>query len=280
MPTAAGPPWLQPRAAYVHVPFCAHRCGYCDFAVSAGQDHLIELYIDAVAAELVRLETPRPVETLFLGGGTPTYLSPAQLDRLFAELDRWLPRPAGAEVSIESTPDSLDADRARVLADHGVTRVSIGVQSFRPHLLRVLERVHGPEQVPAAVAVARGIGAQVSLDLIFGVPGQSLHDWAGDLDEALTFAPDHVATYGLTYETGTRLWKQRRLGAVRSLDEEAERAMYLHAIDALGVAGFEHYEISNFSTPRPATTWTSWRERSWRRTSPRACWRTTANSCG
>src|SRR5262245_28706793 len=135
MPTPAAPPWLEPRAAYVHVPFCAHRCGYCDFAVTAGQDHLIELYLDAVAAELARLESPRPVRTLFLGGGTPTYLSPDQLDRLFTTLDRWLPREPGAETSIESTPDSFDAGRARVLADHGVTRVSLGVQSFRPHLL-------------------------------------------------------------------------------------------------------------------------------------------------
>src|SRR5262249_8459699 len=149
-------------------------------------------YIDAVVAELARLETPRPVQTLFLGGGTPTYLSPAQLDRLFTTLDRWLPRPPGAEVSIESTPDSFDPGRARVLADHGVNRVSLGVQSFRPHLLRVLERVHSPDQVPAAVAAARAVGAAVSLDLIFGVPGQSLADWAGDIEAALTFKPDHL----------------------------------------------------------------------------------------
>jgi oxygen-independent coproporphyrinogen-3 oxidase len=238
-----------PRAAYVHVPFCAHHCGYCDFAVATGKDDQIDLYIDALAAELVRLGEPRPIETLFLGGGTPTYLSCAQLDRLLAELDRWLPRRPDPEFSVEANPGTLDADKVAVLADHGVTRVSLGAQSFQRPALQVLERDHDPADVPRAVAAIRRRIPQLALDLIFGVPGQTLAGWDADLRQALALAPDHVSTYGLTYEKGTRLWKQRERGQVRPLDEEAERAMYLCGIDALEAAGFEHYEISNFARP-------------------------------
>src|SRR5437899_1867902 len=137
-PTA--PPWLWPRAAYVHVPFCAHHCGYCDFAIATGQDHLIELYLDALAAELATLKTPQPVATIFLGGGTPTHLSARQLERLLSDLRRWLVVDARAEVSVEANPDTLTDDKVAVLADHGVTRISLGAQSFNVKLLGVLDR--------------------------------------------------------------------------------------------------------------------------------------------
>src|SRR5262245_19280813 len=246
---AGAPPWVWPRAAYVHVPFCAHHCGYCDFAVAAGQDHLIDAYVDALTAELTRLGAPQPVRTLFLGGGTPTHLSAAQLDRLLTAVRAWLPPEPGAELSVEANPDGLTADKVSVLADHGVNRVSLGAQSFHPHLLRVLERVHAPEEVPGAVERVRRRIANVSLDLIFGVPGQTLGEWRADLGLALALAPDHASTYGLTYEKGTRLWKQRRAGRVVALGEDDELAMYAAAIDALGERGFEHYEISNFALP-------------------------------
>src|SRR3954451_12864095 len=149
MPTATpvAPPWVAPRAAYVHVPFCAHHCGYCDFAVATGADDRIDEYVRAVERELeLLLGEPRPVETIFIGGGTPTYLSAGQLDKLLAAIDRWLPRcPLGgasrlnpSEFSIESTPDSVTPDKVAALADHGVSRVSIGVQSFDPRALAVL----------------------------------------------------------------------------------------------------------------------------------------------
>ncbi len=243
------PPWLWPRAAYVHIPFCAHHCGYCDFAIATGQDHWIELYLDALATELSTLNGPTPVRTLFLGGGTPSHLSAAQLERLLAAVRRWLPLKEGGEFSVEANPDSLDADKVAVLADHGVTRVSLGAQSFHPHLLRTLERKHGPDEVPRAVERVRRRIEQVSLDLIFGVPGQTPDEWREDLARALALGPDHVSTYGLTYEKGTPLWKQRHRGLVRPLGEEAELEMYAAAIDALETAGFEHYEISNFARP-------------------------------
>lgn len=244
------PPWLEPRTAYLHVPFCAHHCGYCDFAVTAGHDELIEAYVEALERELSSLGEPHPVETRFIGGGTPTYLNPAQLDRLLHAINRWLPTidPA-AEFSIESTPESLDADKLAVLAQHGVNRVSIGVQSFRAPLLATLDRRHDPTHIPAAVAVVQRLIPTFSFDLIFGTPGQSLADWESDLNAALAYEPSHISTYGLTYEKGTPLWKARQRGSLTVIGEDAELAMYKHAIDRLTAAGFEHYEISNFARP-------------------------------
>lgn len=245
------PPWLQPRTAYLHVPFCGHHCGYCDFAVTAGQDHLIELYLDALEMELAAFGEPQPIETLFIGGGTPTYLSAKQIRRLLEAIHQWLPiaSPGAHEFSIESTPESLDTEKVQLLAAFGVNRVSIGVQSFHAELLSALDRRHGVGQIPRAVEMVRKEIPTFSFDLIFAAPGQSLAQWAADLDAALVFAPDHVSTYGLTYEKGTPLWKDRERGAVRTVDEDNELAMYEHAMDRLTAAGYEHYEISNFAKP-------------------------------
>lgn len=209
----------------------------------------MDLYVEALSAELAQLGAPQTVETLFLGGGTPTHLDCPTLDRLLTALDRWLPRSAGSEFSVEANPESLDADRIDILAAHGVNRVSLGVQSFHAETLRVLERQHDPASVPVAVERARQCIRQLSLDLIFGVPGQTLDSWNADLDQALALQPDHLSTYGLTFEKGTRLWKQRQRQEIRSLDEDSERAFYVHAIDKLTNAGFEHYEISNYARP-------------------------------
>ncbi|MCE9565913.1 MAG: radical SAM family heme chaperone HemW [Planctomycetes bacterium] len=243
-------PWLDPRTAYLHVPFCAHHCGYCDFAVSAGNDHLIDHYLDAIAIELATLREPWPVETLFIGGGTPTYPNPEQLTRLLTAVNRWLPlASASTEFSIESTPDSLTDEKAALFAAHGGTRVSIGVQSFRPESLTALDRRHTADQIPRAVEFVRKHGLQLSLDLIFAAPGSTIETWAADLAAAIAFAPDHISTYGLTYEKGTPLWKQRRSGLVTAVGEDDELAMYELAIDQLTAAGFEHYEVSNFAKP-------------------------------
>ncbi len=246
---AAEPPWIWPRAAYVHIPFCAHHCGYCDFAVVAGKDHLADRYLNTLAQEIGCLGTPQPVNSIFLGGGTPTHLSALQLARLMETFRVWFRFDASAEITIEANPGSLDQDKVDLLADHGVNRISLGGQSFHPHLLRVLERNHNPGDVPRAVAMIRRRIPVVSIDLIFGVPGQTLAEWRADLRTALDLQPDHVSTYGLTYEKGTRLWKQRQAGLVRPLDEELERAMYEEAMDTLTAAGLEHYEISNFARP-------------------------------
>ena len=243
------PPWLWPRSAYIHVPFCAHHCGYCDFAVAVGQDDRIDDYIHALSAELARLDKPQRVATLFLGGGTPTHLRPGQLDALLESIRAWLPLESDGEFSIEANPAGLDDAKIRVLAEHGVNRVSLGAQSFDPAMLHVLERDHESADVPRAVERIRRRIGNISLDLIFGVPGQSLAQWCADLDGALELTPCHVSTYGLTYEKGTRLWKQRRAGQVQPLDEEAELAMYTTALDRLAGAGLEQYEISNLARP-------------------------------
>ncbi len=251
MSVAVLPPWLWPRAAYVHVPFCAHHCGYCDFAIVTGQDHLTESYLDALAAELATLAGPQPVQTLFVGGGTPTHLTANQLERLLTLVLGWLPLAAGegTEFSIECNPDTLTADKIAVLADHGVNRVSLGAQSFHADLLAMLERAHKAEEIARAVERVRQRIDNVSLDLIFGVPGQTECLWRSDLARALALKPDHLSTYGLTYEKGTPLWKRRRSGRLQPLDEDAELALYALAIDTLEAAGFEHYEISNFARP-------------------------------
>lgn len=248
----APPPWVWPHAAYVHVPFCRHHCGYCDFAVVAGRDDRIDDYLAALQAELAGLPGPQPVETVFLGGGTPTHLAPAQLARLLGTVARSFSLAPHGEYSVEANPDSLTDDHIAVLAEHGVNRISLGGQSFQRPLLAALERDHDPDAIARAIDRLRGRIAHVSLDLIFGIPGQTLSQWEADLAEAVRLGVEHVSTYGLTYEKGTRLWKQRRRGSLVPLGEEEELAMYRHAIDALEAAGFEHYEISNFCRPGAA----------------------------
>jgi oxygen-independent coproporphyrinogen-3 oxidase len=243
------PPWIEPRTAYVHIPFCAHQCGYCDFAVSAGDESAIPLYLEALALELARLETPRVVETLFLGGGTPSHLNVEQLTRLFDSLDRWFNLPSDREFSFEANPDSLDPAKVELLADRGVTRLSLGVQSFQPELLTALERRHSQADIGRAVELAKRHGMSVSLDLIFAAPGCTPAMWEADLRQAIAHEPDHLSTYGLTYEKGTRLWKHRERGQVQPVPEADELRMYETAIDTLTAAGFEHYEVSNFAQP-------------------------------
>jgi oxygen-independent coproporphyrinogen-3 oxidase len=220
--------------------------------VTAGQDHLIELYLDALALELATLREPRPVESLFIGGGTPTHLSALQLQRLLGTINHWLPlvnEGAVPEFSIESTPDSWTPEKAEIVAAHGVNRVSIGVQSFREQSLSALDRQHTSDQIPKAVEIVHKVILNLSFDLIFAAPTSSVEDWAADLAGALRHTPQHISTYGLTYEKGTPLWKQQRRGLVQPIDEENELAMYSLAIETLQESGFEHYEISNFARP-------------------------------
>src|SRR5436190_11294246 len=165
------PPWQWPRAAYVHIPFCAHHCGYCDFAVAVGQDERIEAYLDALALELAQLDQPQPVQTIFFGGGTPSYLPHQPLERLLRLTQTWLPLLPGHEFSVEANPSYLDAEKIDMLREFGVNRLSLGVQSFQLPLLKVLERDHRPDDVPRVLEFIRPRIANISLDLIFGVPG-------------------------------------------------------------------------------------------------------------
>jgi oxygen-independent coproporphyrinogen III oxidase len=243
------PPWVWPRAAYVHIPFCAHKCGYCDFASLAGVDHLAERYLVALEREMAMIGSPQEVDTIFIGGGTPTRLDARGLKRLLSDVRRWFPLAAEGEWTVEANPGTIDEEKADVLAAGGVNRVSLGAQSFQPALLAALERNHAPEEVARAIDLVRPRFPRWSFDMIFGVPGSTPELWADDLERALALGPAHLSCYGLVYEKGTALWKQWQAGQVRAVDEEAERAMFAHTFDRLTVAGLAPYEISNFARP-------------------------------
>ncbi len=242
-------PFSVPRSAYIHVPFCTHRCGYCNFAVVAGREDLVGAYLQALGTELAWLEQPREVDTLYFGGGTPTFLAPKQLEQLCQATLRWHLLAEGYEWTVEANPGDLDPQRIEVLASLGVNRLSIGAQSFRAEKLTLLERDHARSDIHRAVELARAAGMRVSLDLIFASPGETLPQWTADLEEALALAPEHLSTYGLTFEQGTTFWNRLHKQELTTVAEELERDMYLTAIDRLAAANFSHYEISNFAQP-------------------------------
>ncbi len=248
--TLTTPP--APRALYAHVPFCHTICGYCDFYSVVFDRGSIAPLVDALLAELRRCAASMPLraECVFVGGGTPTTLPPAQLAALLCALRRCAD-PAGLqEFTVEANPATVSPAVAAALAECGVTRVSIGAQSFDPAELRVLERIHEPPQVRETVETCRRAGiAQVNLDLIFGVPGQSLAGWLANLRRAIDLDPDHLSCYGLTYEPGTPLFDQLHAGAIRRIDDALEAEMFDATIDTLAGAGFRQYEISNFARP-------------------------------
>ena len=236
-----------PRSAYIHVPFCRHHCGYCNFTLVAGRDDLIAAYLEATSKELSWLEKPHEVDTLFFGGGTPTHLPPAELKQLLDLAKHWFPIAPGYELSVEANPIDLDDARCEVLASAGVSRISLGIQSFRAEKLHVLERDHRQPKILAAYEAARKFAQSVSLDLIFAAPGETLLQWEQDLKAAISLQPDHISTYGLTFERGTSFWGRRNRGELAQAEEDAEGQMYELAIDLLTAAGFEHYEVSNFA---------------------------------
>ena len=240
----------MPQAAYIHVPFCARRCGYCNFAVVAGRGDLVPSYLQAVERELAtQLTQPSPVATLYFGGGTPTQLGASGLRQLLQAAAHWHPLLSGYEWTVEANPADMSPAMADVLAQAGVNRLSLGGQSFRPAKLELLERDHQPADVIRSVELARNHGMAVSLDLIFATPGESLGEWQDDLQRAIDLEPEHLSVYGLTFEKGTTYWGRRLRGELVEVDDELARDMYLLAIDRLAEAGFEHYEVSNFAQP-------------------------------
>ncbi len=227
----------------------AHRCGYCNFTLIAGRDDLFESFLQAIGRELAAIGGPFELDTLFLGGGTPTHLPADLLRRLFATLRKTFLLAPGYELSVEANPLDLTPERVAVLCDEGVNRLSLGVQSFDDDKLRMLERDHRRGQALRACELAKDTFASSSLDLIFGTPGETPDGWQNDLQQAIGLGPSHVSTYGLTFEQGTSFWQRLQQGALARLDEESERGMYAAAIDTLSAAGYEHYEVSNFARP-------------------------------
>lgn len=239
---------MTPRSAYIHVPFCAHRCGYCDFTLIAGRDDLIGDYLTALRRE-IETGPPAELDTLFLGGGTPTHPSCGQLQELFQIVSNRFTLAAHAEVSVEANPLDLTDEKIDLLANVGVSRISLGVQSFSQAALSLLERDHSGGDIEEVVGRLRRRFQNISLDLIFGVPGQSRDDWRATLQQAIALEPEHVSTYGLTWESGTAFGTRRDRGELAPIDEELEREQYALAMTELSSAGYEHYEISNFARP-------------------------------
>jgi oxygen-independent coproporphyrinogen-3 oxidase len=234
---------------YVHIPFCAARCGYCDFATWTDRAHLVDDYVAACAAHVARLVGAGELEgaaTVFVGGGTPSTLSPAQLEQILGAI----PLAAGAEVTVECNPDSVDIAKLRGYRDAGVTRVSLGVQSVALHVLSFLERTHDPDNVARAVGAVRdaGIGT-FNLDLIYGAPGESVDEWRRTLDAVLALSPPHVSAYALTVEAGTPLGKAVAAGASPAPDDDDQAEKYALADAVLGAAGLASYEVSNWARP-------------------------------
>jgi putative oxygen-independent coproporphyrinogen III oxidase len=234
------------RHLYVHLPFCAHRCGYCDFVTAVGRRGDHDGYIEALLAELELergLLAPE-LDTVFLGGGTPTFTEPAALERLLAAL------PPAAETTVEANPETVKPELAALLRRNGVTRVSLGAQSFQPELLRVLDREAGPDDVRRAVAVLRAAGFDnVSLDLIYGIPGQSRADLERDLAEAVHLEPEHLSAYELEAKPGTRFTHMH--GAELERQAESMESYFELVVAGLTAAGYRWYETANFCRRRP-----------------------------
>ena len=264
-------------SAYVHVPFCSTRCGYCDFNTYTAADlgsapgASRQAYQDAIAAEIglahrVLTDTgdlwpdygPKPsttthggaLRTVFFGGGTPTLLPPDQLGGLLGRLHDTFGLAGDAEVTTEANPDSVTPESLRALVEAGFNRISFGMQSAVPHVLRVLDRTHTPGRALDAVAWARDAGfASVSLDLIYGTPGESADDWRRSLDAALSAQPDHLSAYSLIVEPGTPLARRIRRGELPAPDEDRHADLYTLADATLTAAGYEWYEVSNWARP-------------------------------
>lgn len=247
----------RPFGFYVHVPFCTVRCGYCDFntytADELGPGASRASYADTAVEEVRRArrvlgDRDVPVSTVFLGGGTPTLLSPSDLGRILRAIDDEFGLAPGAEVTTESNPDSVDATDLEALRASGFTRISFGMQSAVPHVLAVLDRTHDPARVPHVVEWARAAGFdQISLDLIYGTPGETVADWQTTVEAALACSPDHVSAYSLIVEDGTALARRVRRGELPMPDEDDLADKYLLVDERLHAAGLEWYEVSNWA---------------------------------
>ncbi|MBG6238242.1 oxygen-independent coproporphyrinogen-3 oxidase [Mycetocola sp. CAN_C7] len=264
-------------SVYLHVPFCRVRCGYCDFNTYTAtelrgakqSDYASEAAAEVAFAGATLRATgfsDRPAGTVFFGGGTPTLLPATDLVRMLDSVRDSIGIAAGAEVTTEANPDSVDAEYLATLADAGFTRVSFGMQSAVPHVLATLERTHDPDRVPLVVDWARRAGLQVSVDLIYGTPGESIDDWSASVDAALSTHPDHLSAYSLIVEDGTKLARQIRSGLVARPDEDLQADMY-ELVDArLAAAGFDWYEVSNWAKGaefRSRHNLAYWRSQDW-----------------
>ncbi|GAA5118858.1 radical SAM family heme chaperone HemW [Luteolibacter yonseiensis] len=233
---------------YLHIPFCHRVCPYCSFYKHTPGTTPIGRFVDAMAAEMKSRLTAQP-RTVYLGGGTPSMLSPGHLTRLFTSLHETFEFSLLDEVTLEANPATFDAGKAKLFRDLGVTRISLGIQSFTPHVLEILGREHSVAQASEAVKILRDAGMpSINIDLMFSIPGQSKDDWQATLEHAMSLSPDHISAYNLTYEEDTAFFESLRRGEMR--ENEDHDAEFFHlADDLLTAAGFDHYETSNYAKP-------------------------------
>ncbi len=239
----------DPKSAYIHIPFCRRRCGYCNFALVADRDYLVDRFLDALETEIGWLDRRYELETLFLGGGTPSHLTVNQLKRLKQIVNSRFDIALGAEVTSECNPNDLNAEKAEALASFGINRISLGIQSMHPAKLERLERTHQPADVIEAIKVARQFAKSVSIDLIFATPGETLSEWQADLETAMAMEPDHLSTYELTYEKGTSFWSRLTRGSLTEASEDLKADMYESTIRQVRAASYTQYEVSSFAKP-------------------------------
>jgi oxygen-independent coproporphyrinogen-3 oxidase len=241
--------FVEAAAAYVHIPFCSAVCPYCDFAVVAGQDHVAPRYVGAVCAEVQAADPWRPLEAIFFGGGTPSHVDPALLGRIVEALVARHGITNGAELSLEANPEDFSIERASQLRQIGFNRVSFGAQSFDDTVLASLGRRHLAADIEDSVLAARKAGFDnVSVDLIYGTPGETDQSWGQSLRRAVTVAPDHISCYALTVERGTPLGRAVSAGA-EAPDSDVQANRYETADRILTSNGFDRYEVSNWSKP-------------------------------
>ncbi len=244
---------LNSIGIYVHIPFCETKCPYCDFNTYAGIESLIPDYVDVLITEIQRWTVVLPgwsSSTVFFGGGTPSYIPAEDIGRVMAALGEGFPLTDGAEVTLESNPGDMTLEKCKGWLEAGFNRVSMGVQSFDDGLLKMLGRRHTAAQAVVSFNLLREAGfTNRSLDLMFGLPDQSLEQWRDSLEKALALEPDHVSPYGLQLEAGTPLEADVRLGRRQKPDDDLGADMYLLAQEVLAAAGFRHYEISNWAKP-------------------------------
>jgi putative oxygen-independent coproporphyrinogen III oxidase len=246
-----------PEAAYLHIPFCRQRCHYCDFATGLGTRELIATYVQRLCQEIGSSYRycdlpgdPRPLTSIFFGGGTPSLLTVEQLGQILNRLQERIPFHPECEISLEANPGTITRDQLAGYRALGVNRISLGVQAFQPELLAACGRLHGVEEVYDAVSDLEAVGLNnFNLDLIFGLPHQTLEHWHNSLQTLIEINPPHVSIYDLTIESGTKFGRMYRPGDVPLPTEETTVEMYLMARELLTQAGYIHYEISNFARP-------------------------------
>lgn len=239
----------QRIAIYIHIPFCRRKCGYCDFYSLPYAEAPAKAFLEALEREMEDYQGIKG-KTLYLGGGTPTILPPSYLKEIISTARDIFLLPEDAEVTVEGNPESLSEEVLEALRSVGVNRLSIGIQSFKEEILRFLGRAHTAEEGRRAVKRAREFGfGNLNIDLIYGIPGQTVEDWQTTLEEAVSLQPTHISCYALTFEEGTPLGKALEEGKVEALDDDVVGEMYDVAVDRLERAGYIHYEISNFAIP-------------------------------